>query len=296
MASKRTGPTRRRNYGNGHGYFLDGQEIKGRGVTTLLGNGFPKNALQYWAAKEVATCAVDEQDIWQPLYQRNRQAAWDYLKEAPFRDRDAAARRGTDVHRLAERLQNGEEVDVPPELVAHVDSYLRFREEWQPEDEIIEGVVVNRTQVYMGTFDSIATLPGFREACERARLQVIPDGDRILYDIKTSRSGVYPEVALQLAGYRYAEVYLTDPDGLCDETPMPEVDGCAVLHVRADGYDLVPVDAGPAAFRAFLYAAQTATFIGTMKEPGWGSQLVGQSLRAPIASLPQKETADAASS
>lgn len=267
---RRAAPTRRRNYGNGHGYFLDGVEIKGRGVTTLLGNGFPKNGLQYWAAKEVATCAVDERDIWEPLAGRARDAAWEYLKEAPFRDRDAAARRGTDVHRLAERLQAGEEVQVPDELVGHVDSYLRFREEWQPTDEIIEGVVINRSRTYMGTFDSIAMLPGF------------PGGDRVLYDIKTSRSGVYPEVALQLAAYRYAESYIPDPDGQCDEVPMPQVDACAVLHVRADGYDLVPVDAGPMAFRAFLYVVQTAEFIGTWKEPGWGSGLIGDPVSPPV--------------
>lgn len=273
-------PTRRRNYGNGHGYYLDGTEIKGRGVTTLIGNGFPKNALQYWAAKEVATCAVDERDIWEPLLKRARNAAWEYLKEAPFRDRDAAARRGTEVHRIAERLQAGEEIEVPPELVGHVDSYLLFREEWQPTDEIIEGVVVNRTQRYMGTFDAIGTLPGFREMCVA---QGLPDPgfDRVLYDLKTNRSGVYPEVALQLAAYRNAEAYLPRVDGDCDELPMPQVDACAVLHIRADGYDLVPVDAGERAFRAFLYCAQTAAFIGTSKEPGWGAELVGDPLPAP---------------
>lgn len=267
-------PTRRRNYGRNHGYFLDGREIKGRGVTTLIGQGYPKNALQYWAAKEVATAAVDERDIWEPLAQRARNAAWEYLKEAPFRDRDAAANRGQEVHRYAELLQSGEEVEVPEELVHHVDQYLRFRDEWQPTDEIVEGVVVNRTQVYMGTFDSIATLPGFAAACERQRLKFVPAGDRVLYDIKTSRSGVYPEVALQLAAYRYAETYLPEPNG-GDELPMPEVDGCAVLHVTGDDYQLIPVDAGPKAFRVFLYVAQTAAFIGTWKEPGWGAEMLG---------------------
>lgn len=270
MAAARTAPTRRRNYGSNHGYFLDGQAITGRGVTTLLGNGMPKNALQYWAAGAVADCALDEADIWKPIAARSRDAAQKYLKDAPFRDRDAAAKRGTEVHRLAERLQSGEEVEVPPELVGHVDSYLRFREEWQPEDEIVEGVVVNRAQVYMGTFDSIATLRGF------------PGGERVLYDIKTSRSGVYPEVGLQLAAYRFAEVFLPEPGGDCDEMPMPQVEACAVLHVRADGYDLVPVRAGDREFRQFLYCAQTAGFLGTFKEPGWSSEIVGQALTPPV--------------
>lgn len=268
MAS-RTAPTRRRNYGQNHGYFMDGKSIVGRGVTTLIGNGFPKPALVNWAAGEAATCALDERDIWEPIAKRSRDAAFAYIKEASTRDRDAAAKRGTEVHKLAERLQSGEECEIPPELVGHVDSYLRFREEWQPADEIIEGVVVNRKHVYMGTFDSIATLDGF------------PGGSRVLYDIKTSRSGVFPEVALQLAAYRYAEVFLPDPGGDCDEVPMPPVDGCAVLHVRADGYDLVPVQADERAFRAFLYVAQTAEFQGTWKEPGWGRGLVGDALSPP---------------
>lgn len=263
MAGK-TNPTRRRNFGNNHSYELDGKSLKGRGVTTLLGNGFPKPALVNWAAGCAADAAVDEQDLWVPLLQKGRAAAYDYIKSASTRDRDAAAKRGTEVHRLAERLQSGEEVEVPPELVGHVDSYLKFREDWQPDDEIIEGVVVNRTHQYMGTFDSIATL----------------NGERVLYDIKTSRSGVFAEVALQLAAYRHAESYLPDPNG-GRELPMPEVDSCAVLWVRADGYDFVPVRAGKREFRLFLYVAQVAGFQGTWKEPGWGSEVVGDALSPP---------------
>lgn len=273
---RRANPTRRRNYGSNHGYILDGEEIKGRGVTTILGLGFPKNGLQYWAAKQVAGAAVDEQDIWRPLLDRSRDAAFEYLKEAPFRDRDAAARKGTDVHRLGEQLQNGETVEVPDELVGHVDSYLEFMEDFDPVDPIVEGVVVSRKYRYMGTFDLIATLN-----CGR------PDGApewwptdrpaRLLLDVKTSRSGIYPEICMQMAGYRYAEVYLPDPAG-GDEVPMPEVDGCAALHVRADGYDLIPVEVGQREFRLFLYVDQVAQFLGTWKEPGWSSQVLGEPL------------------
>ncbi len=264
---RRAAPTRRRNFGNGHGYYLDGEYLQGRGVTTILGNGLPKNGLQYWAAKEVATCAVDERDIWEPLANRSRDAAWEYLKEAPFRDRDAAARRGTDVHRLAEQLQRGETVEVPDELVGHVDSYLGFMADFEPTDPICEGVVISRRHRYMGTFDLIATLERW------------PGGPaRVLLDVKTSRSGIYPEVALQLAAYRHAETYIDDPDGHSEEVPMPEVDACAALHVRADGYDLLPVVAGEREFRQFLYVDQVARFLGTFKEPGWSAELLGEPL------------------
>ena len=40
-------PTRRVSHGKGHSYFLDG--AKEIGVTTALGEGFPKPALINWA-------------------------------------------------------------------------------------------------------------------------------------------------------------------------------------------------------------------------------------------------------
>lgn len=271
--ARASAPTRRRNYGSGHGYYLDGQKLDGRGVTTILSNGVPKNGLQYWAAKEVASCAVDEQDIWRPLFERARDAAWEYLKEAPFRDRDAAARRGTEVHRIAEQLQLGETVEVPEPLVGHVDSYLQFMEDWQPTDVICEGVVVSRRHRYMGTFDLIATL--WERPADPPSWWPADGPARLMIDVKTSMSGIYPEVALQLAAYRYAETYLEDPSGKCDELPMPPVDGCAALHVRADGYDLIPVRAEAAEFRVFQYVDQVAQFLGTFREPGWSAEVLG---------------------
>lgn len=269
-------PTRRRNFANGHGYYLDGQYLKGRGVTTILGQGVPKNGLQYWAAKEVAACAVDERDIWEPLAARARDAAWEYLKEAPFRDRDAAARRGTEVHRLAELLQNGEDVEVPEALIGHVDSYLAFMEDWEPADPICEGVVISRKHLYMGTFDLIATVA--RRPVGAPEWWPTDRPARLLMDVKTSRSGIYPEICLQLSAYRYAESFIPDPSGACDEHPMPEVDGCAAIHVRADGYDLIPVRAEAREFRQFLYVDQVAQFLGTFKEPGWSAEVLGEPL------------------
>ena len=39
---------------------------------------------------------------------------------------------------------------------------------------------------------------------------------------------------------------------------MIPVDACAVIWVRADGYDLIPVDAGPDAYRTFRHAQRIA--------------------------------------
>lgn len=71
----------------------------------------------------------------------------------------------------------------------------------------------------------------------------------LLLDHKTG-SGVYPEVALQLAAYRHAQ-FMEAPDG--SEHPVPEVDGGAVLHLRPDGYELVPVVCDEQVFSHFLW-------------------------------------------
>lgn len=230
--------TARVDRGRFHSYRLDGKKCDG--VTWAIDNGVPKKALVGWAAKEASTFAVDNLNL---IGQLDREAAIDLVKGSPYRDRDKAAKRGTEVHRYAELLGREQEVEVPTELIGHVDSYLAFRDEWQPTDEMIELVVFNRTVGYGGTLDLIATLPGY---------------GRCLVDLKTNRSGPFGEVALQCAAYRYCEFYLDQATG--KEAPMPEIDNVFVLWVRADGYDMKPVEAGPAEFRMWRYAQQVAHF------------------------------------
>jgi len=246
-----SGITKRINSGRGHWYKLDGEKVPG--VTTIIGDGTPKPALTAWAAREVATFAADHLPM---LEQLDRDARIDLLKGTPYRDRDKAARRGTEVHRLGETLVAGGEVDVPEELAGHVDSYIQFLDQWQVEPEHVELVVASRRHRYMGSLDLIATLA---------------DGRRWLLDLKTTRSGIFSEVALQLAAYRFAEFYV-DEHGR--EYPMPDVDACGAVWVRADGYDLVPVDASARTFRTFLYVQQVAAFAK-------GDSLIGDTLTAP---------------
>jgi len=268
--------------GGNHRYMLDGEPADG--VTTIL-KAYPKPALVGWAARTIAEFVADRLEntgdhiiadrLLNDLRSIAEQTARDprdtwpatpgaltianTLKGVHWLDRDQASNRGTEVHKHAERLAKGEEVQVPEEIVGHVDSYLKFRDDWDPQDELIERIVGNRRHRYMGTLDLIATFPEL---------------GRTLVDLKTNRSGPFEEVALQLAGYRYAEFMLDDTGA---EQPMPEVDSCAVLWLRADGYDLVPFEAGPAQFRTFLYVQQVARFMSVE------SKLVkGDALSAPI--------------
>lgn len=235
---------RRRQHGRNHSYYLDGQKLPG--VTTILSDGLAKPALMAWGINTVAGYAVDN---WDELGDLKPSQRLDALKKSPYADRDAAAKRGTEVHRLAEQLANGEEVTVPEELAGHVDSYVKFLDEHQPEPVLLETACVAITKwPYAGTFDGIFDFP------HRAGALGQP-GERLLVDIKTARSGVFPDNALQLCAYRNATHYARPEDGW-ELHPMPEVDGCAVIHVRADGYDLVPVETGAEVYRAFLYARE----------------------------------------
>jgi len=227
----------RRNYGRGHAYYDTDNGQKIPGVTTILGDGLPKPALVGWAANTTAEYAVDH---WDELTDLKPSERLKTLQKARYADRDAAANRGTAVHLLAEKLVAGHKVDVPDELAGHVDSYVRFLDDFDVQPIITEGVILNRSHRYAGTLDLICDIPTFKAG-------------PLICDVKTSRSGVWPDNALQIAAYRYADVYL-DADGT--EKPLPEVAGAAVIHVRADGYDLVPIQAGPTEFRYFLYVMQ----------------------------------------
>lgn len=248
---------KRVNHGRYHSYVdLDtGQKIPG--VTTILGDGLPKPALIGWAANTTAEYAVDNWDTLTALSPSKRLKE---LQGARFADRDAAANRGTAVHKLGEQLVRGAEVDVPDALRGHVESYRCFLDDFDVQPVYVEGIVVNYTRRYAGTLDLLATM--------RRR-----DGLGLL-DIKTARSGVFPDNALQLAGYRYAE--FIRPDNTTPEQPMPAVDWCAVVHVRADGYSVVPVDAGPEIFRTFLYVAQLWRWANETSKT-----VVGEPLAAP---------------
>lgn len=215
-----------------HYYMVDGK--KADGVTTVLSKALNKPALLRWAPKAVAEWVADHLDEVAEMTERDRDDVVKELKNKPWEQRDAAADRGTEVHKLAERLVKNELVDVPEELAGHVNAYVDFLDTWQPKPILVEPVLANRALGYAGSADLVAD---------------IPNGERPLFDLKTSK-GVYGNMALQVAAYRYAEVYL-DEHG--DERSMADlgITSTYIVHVRADGYDVVPVEAGEHQFKIF---------------------------------------------
>ena len=223
------------------------------GVTTLIGGGIPKPALNPWYARMVAEF-VDQNPLeverlrgLPPVqYQgRERSALVDALCKVPTSKRDSAAERGTQIHALAEKVVAGDEVAVPVEHEGEVTGYAEFLDTWDITPLVVEGRGANATEFYAGTFDLVGTSPH------------LAGGKPVMIDLKTS-NGVYGETALQTAAYANFEFYL-DADG--DEHPMPEIHACYVAHITPFGTDLHPLcrDRGELAeaYRQFLCAAYT---------------------------------------
>lgn len=266
----------RKNTAKGH-YYID-QETGERvpGVTGVLSDGLPKKALINWAASATAEYAVDH---WDELAEMSPSARLKKLNGGRYEVKDEAANRGTQVHKMGERLMAGETVVVPDAIRGYVDSYVRFLDEFQLRVRHIEALVYSETHRYVGTLDIFGDilLPDMPEYDYLPRDE---DGFvcNCLIDAKTNRSGIFGETALQLAGYRFAE-YM-QPDETDPETafPMPEITWTGAVWIRANGYSLIPVTATEDQHRAFLYAQQVGIFDQGARD------LIGDAIEPPTAS------------
>lgn len=220
-------------------------------VTTIIGGGVPKPALLPWGIKSVAEGAVRERDVIAAMLAQcdtpdvcgkgefcpQCDQTIRYLKGIPYAHRDRAADLGTYIHNAAEAYVLGKPFPKwPPLVLPRMRAFEQFLHDYEPSYEAAEASVYNRTQRYAGTLDAIL------------RIQ----GRRLIGDTKSGK-GVYPEVGLQLAAYRYAE-FIAGADG--SEQPMPEVDGGVVLHLTDGGYELIEVRCDQEVFRSFLYARE----------------------------------------
>lgn len=217
---------------------LQGNEQKLPSVTTVL-NVMAKPALIRWAAKEVATFVADNTPEITALLAKDREAGIDTMKGSPWRKTKKAADIGSTVHAIAEAHVLGrpsalDGLDLgAPEVRGTVQAFLAFLQEWEPEFLATEMTVANFAVGYAGTLDAIFAL----------------DGVPLICDYKSGK-GVYAEAALQLAAYRHADAGIL-PNG--QHVPIPAVDGGVVLHLRPDGYKLIPVRCDEVVFEAFAW-------------------------------------------
>lgn len=249
MSAKFIPPIRRIETAKGH-YYKDGNGQRIPGVTTMLGDGIPKPALINWAANATAEWAVDNFDQLMEMTPAQRLKA---LQGARYAVGDKAKKRGTEVHKYAEKLVKGEEVKgIPEELRGHVEAYVRFLDKFEVDPILVESTIVNYRYGYAGTLDLVCELTD-------------SDGQRrtLLLDAKTNEKGIFGETALQLAAYRYAEFYV-DGDG--KEQPMVEVEGCGAILISSGDAQLIPCTSGPDQMKSFRIAAAMRDIVNSSRD------------------------------
>jgi hypothetical protein len=125
---------------------------------------------------------------------------------------------------------------VPDELQPYVDAFVEWWVAFDPTPLATELTVCSTRHIYAGTVDLI--------------VELWVGGRRItaVIDVKTG-ANIDAEMAAQLAAYRRADqVWLP----LGEKAPMPECEAAFVLHLRPEGYRMLPVDTDGRAFAAFL--------------------------------------------
>lgn len=220
------------------------------GITSIIGV-LDKPALVGWAKRETAKAAIRNWKVVAQMVneqppiedQLSYHPAVAYLKATPGYQRDAAANAGTMVHAIAEAIAKGEKPDVPDEYGDFARSFMRdFIEKYKPTFHplYVEAMVYHdgdeQVLPYGGTMDLFCRI----------------GDDIVLLDHKTTKSGVYPETALQLAAGRYARFIGLPGDP--KKHVIPKVDRCAVLWIRPEGAELIPYDVTPREFQAFTAA------------------------------------------
>lgn len=255
-----------------------------KSITNIL-NALPKDALPYWAAKVTSETAVYKNDILQTLIADSPQAAINWLKRAPWDQRDKAADIGTAVHSIVELDATGrsDEADAILALLDEVGQAKArqaraFFRDFDCTVDAVEFVVYHRGHGYAGTGDFIITLGDNAPAFPL----VDKPNPKIMVDLKTG-SGVWPEASLQIAAARFAtemvdftstgieredlrrqvnrgRTYVMPPPEV-KLLPVPETDGGAVLHVTEDSWSFIPVDASEDTFQQFLRVLEVSKFL-----------------------------------
>lgn len=224
------------------------------GVTSVV-SMLPKPFLTRWAAKSVAEWTAENLGPVVGLMLKDPSGAVDLMKGAPWRDTRQAADTGTEVHDLFERLSKGEAIGrVHPDIKPYVDHFEAFLQEFSPEYVLMEETVWSDAHAYAGSFDALVRI----------------EGELVWVDYKTTRSGVHEEVALQLAAYSRADHVLRG-DGT--RVPLPKSDQAACLHVRPEGWKLVPVRIGDDVFEHFLHLRETFRWEKEVKDTVLGRPL-----------------------
>jgi hypothetical protein len=260
---------RRRNHGRGHSYTDGETGAKVAGVTTIMSAGLPKPALISWTGDATADYAIDH---WAELDALPISERWKRIKKGRFEALNNAANKGRKIHKIAERLMDGQAVEIPEDLDGYVQACVAFLDGFDFQPEYVEAVVYSDRHKHAGTLDAIGTLllPDLEELDDIPR---DPDTGRSrgLIDWKSGGSGIFGDVAFQFAGYRFSE-WMIDP-ATGEVIEMPGVDFCGAVHLTRFGtFEFKPVTVEKDQYRDFLYINEVARIAETSRD------LVGEAI------------------
>lgn len=237
---------------NEKGYYLDMQGNEVPSVSKVK-DVLNKDFLKFWAAKLVATEAVDNlTDVYRVLRVDGRDKAIKRLTRTLFQS-NAAAIRGTDLHDLAERHVNGDAVHtelVDPEVRRMLNHYIQFLSDFDVQVEEQEIAMLNDTLGYAGTADIKAKIPSVSD-------------QTVILDIKTGK-GVYAEYALQLAAYANMEYKATE-DGWRRLTDSVDRSTAVIVHISPEGYEVIKVDDLEIYWELFTHCRALVDFVHVLK-------------------------------
>ena len=277
-------------------------------VTTIIGC-LDKPALLYWAAEQTALAAVGSiGSLTVRLNEEGQEPVVKWLRDARFRrpkGRLSNASLGTCAHQACEeyaltgtrpdagrmgeivRTEGGARFDgvdaEVPVLSKMLDRFDGWLSRAQPSYDAAEVVVYHPTYGYAGTADAFLTI----------------DGVPLIADYKTSREGYdskgnaktpYPEAALQLAAYRYAECaavwrprriekfrrryYLLSDVERDQAVPVPQVDGGIVIHITPDHCEAFSVRCDERVHEAFLFVQEASRWVNDTSKSVIGMPLI----------------------
>lgn len=267
-------------------------------VTTVIGV-LEKPALLYWAAEQTAKKALKlRTSLDARIEQEGELAVVKQLRDARFDKRDLKrdgltdAAFGTHVHGLCESyalsgVKPAIDVQVfgidAPLAQACLDRFDEWLHEFQPEYVATEVMVATPTYGIAGTCDTFLNIGGVRFVGDYK-------SSKKSVDAQGKQTGLYPEIALQLAAYRHAELaavwrprryeqfrrryYLIGAAELAQAVAVPEVDYGLGIKITPEHCTAYPIKCDAEIYGYFLNCLEVARYQFEASKQVIGSPLV----------------------
>lgn len=221
-------------------------------VTSITKTAMPTPALTRWREKRIMEIAADN---------RKDMALWTKAKSLDFlrdeiepKNREAAAERGSNVHRWIEQYIKGEDFSVITEEEGlYVQSFRQFVYEQRPEFIESEVCVYSERFGYAGRADSFLRV----------------NGEIGILDFKTGKR-LYPEVALQDSAYANAD-FIGRDDGRRD--PVPKATGGYALRLSEEGYEFRRLTMNEDTFETFLSLLDVFHWLSVNSQNALGDEI-----------------------